>query len=398
MKTMIKKQPIFDENFKRIILIIILTKVFMLLVAYSASMSFHKGPAYNYNMSESGFLNNWAQYDAAAYIDIAKNGYNTEYMNGYGNYNWFPMYPMMISGLAKIGISYALAAFIISNIAFLIAIYFLYLLLKTEFDGKKAYRTIFFILLFPTTFFFTAMYTESLFLMLIVLCYYFASKKNWLMAGVIGFFASLTRLQGVVLFVPILYMYLTDKEVIVEKFRINKKKFKNIDWKLGYVLLIPLGLICFIIYDYFMFGKALKFMEIPLFNRHLDWPFTGVIFEIRQLFLGVPLYLQGYIIFTLIIVGLFGLLTVLSFKYLDPKYSLFVAINYIIPLCSNRLEAESRYYLILFPAFLALAIFEEEQTKKKKQWVRNSVNILLGLGVLLMVFFIAWYTRGGQFW
>ena len=81
--------------------------------------------------------------------------------------------------------------------------------IKEEFDEHIAYKSIFYLLLFPTAYFFTAMYTEALFLFLVASMFLFARRDNWLVVGILGFFLSLTRIQGIILFIPMLYMYLS---------------------------------------------------------------------------------------------------------------------------------------------------------------------------------------------
>ena len=387
-----KKNWIFnDAVFRNILIILILSRIFIFFVGYAGINFLPEGPAYNHDISKSSFLNSWSQYDAAAYIDIAEKGYNQEYMNGAGNYNWFPFYSVVIKAFGFIG--YPLAAFLISNICLLFAVYFLYLLLKKEFDRSLAFKTIFYMLIFPTTYFFSAMYTESLFLLLMVLCFYFANKRSWLAVGIVGFCASLTRPQGVFIYIPMLYQYLAQKGVFIgwkinRKFRM-KDVLKKFDAGFFYLLLIPFGLVCLFAYFYFSFGNPLKFLEIPLFNRHIAVPFTAVFYEISRLTsLSLPSLL--YMIFDLGIVFLFGILTVFSLKYLNPKYSLFLLVNYLIPLSSNRLEAESRYFLILFPAFLVLAMLQ-----KKRKWLQILVSIGIVASILLLIALTLWHTHGG---
>ena len=57
------------------------------------------------------------------------------------------------------------------------------------------------LLLFPTSIFFNAVYTESLFLLLSVASVYFIRKGRYREAGILGFLAALTRVTGVLLFV-----------------------------------------------------------------------------------------------------------------------------------------------------------------------------------------------------
>jgi hypothetical protein len=62
--------------------------------------------------------------------------------------------------------------------------------------------------LFPTSLFFSAVYTESLFLMLAVGALLAARRGNWWIAGIVGALAALTRSYGVLLLIPFAVLFL----------------------------------------------------------------------------------------------------------------------------------------------------------------------------------------------
>ena len=92
-----------------------------------------------------------------------------------------------------------IASIVISNASLLGAFIFLYKLTLLEFKDKdSAYRTIFYLAFFPTSFFLSSMYTESLFLLCSVAAIYFARLRQWNWATLMGILASATRVVGVV--------------------------------------------------------------------------------------------------------------------------------------------------------------------------------------------------------
>ena len=66
-----------------------------------------------------------------------------------------------------------------------------------EYNRPVAHRAIFYVSIFPTAIFFSAVYTESLFFVLTVASFYYIRERKWWFAGVFGFFAALTRVEGV---------------------------------------------------------------------------------------------------------------------------------------------------------------------------------------------------------
>ncbi|MGH2531897.1 MAG: mannosyltransferase family protein [Thermomicrobiales bacterium] len=122
---------------------------------------------------------------------------------------FWPLYPWSMRGVHDLfGISYDLAGYLISNVSFVVALVLLYQLISVDFDEVIAKRTLWAIALFPTSFFFSAVYTESLFLMLAVGALLAARRGNWWVAGIMGLLAALTRSYGVLLLVPFAILFL----------------------------------------------------------------------------------------------------------------------------------------------------------------------------------------------
>lgn len=96
----------------------------------------------------------------------------------------------------------------IGHAAFAVALVLLYKLVDLDFDRAVARRALWAIALFPTAFFFSAVYTESLFLMLAVGALLAARRGRWWVAGAVGALAALTRSYGILLLVPFAVLFL----------------------------------------------------------------------------------------------------------------------------------------------------------------------------------------------
>ena len=176
-----------------------------------------------------------ANFDGLHYISIARNGY-AQYEQAF-----FPLYPILIKFLTPFFSNNQLVTgLIISNISFLLGLIILYKYLNLIFqkDKRSNILIVIFLLFFPTSFFFGAVYTEGLFFLLLITTLYFLKKEKYLFVGLFAFFASLTRLVGVFLIVPmIIHLYRSSK---------TKSNIKNL------VLIAPLlglGIYCFYLYQ-----------------------------------------------------------------------------------------------------------------------------------------------------
>jgi hypothetical protein len=140
---------------------------------------------------------NW---DGTWYRLVATDGYNTS-MDATAAF--WPLYPWLMDGGSRItGWSPETVGFLISNVAFYFGLAFLFRLVALDFDVSVAQRTLWAVALFPAAFFFNAVYTESLFFLLVVAALYMARKDDWWLAGGIGLLAALTRSAGVMLLAP----------------------------------------------------------------------------------------------------------------------------------------------------------------------------------------------------
>ena len=143
----------------------------------------------------------WERHDALWYLRIASEGYRSDDASA----AFFPLYPLLSRWVAAVlGDAWLLGAYLVSNVALLVALTVLFRLTEREAGERRARRTVLYLALFPTSLFLFAPYTESLFLALTAGCLYAARSRAWLLAGVLGALASATRSAGLLLVLPLL--------------------------------------------------------------------------------------------------------------------------------------------------------------------------------------------------
>lgn len=381
-----------DKDFRKVFIIFVIAKLFVIAIAAGTQFFVPAELTHTQKVTDNLFLNPFAQYDSTAYLDIAENGYRSDFGEyKAGNYHWYPLYPLLIKMFGFLG--YPLAAFLISNVASLLAVVTLYLLVKEELGKKHAYKTIFYILLFPTAFYFTMIYTESLFLLLSVSVFYFAKKGNWLLVGVLGFLTSLTRIQGILLFIPILIIYLKNigfslpKKFNLAEFRKfffvdNYSKIKlNIMWLLS----VPLGFFTFMAYHWLTLGDPfIQLRSADVFGRHLTWPWEGFAQAINAMITDTTFINLSYHIYNLFITVSFIALIWVSYKKLKPEYTAYYLLTTIILLLGPNLFGMSRYMLMVFPAFMALSLIDDKKPMKYGLVILYAIFILLMVGSVVL--------------
>ena len=213
----------------------------------------------------------WLLKDATWFIAIAKHGY----VDKHSATAFFPLYPLLVRLVALPTDQHYLAAGIIVSLAcYAGAMVALYCLAADLWNTRVAAITVMFISVFPTALVFDAAYSESLFLLLTVVCLLLAQRDHWLLAGLAGLLASLTRSTGLLLLPPLLLIYARQQGWTWRHVSLAWPR----DRRLASLLLVPAGLLLYVGYLWWRFGQPLLFLsaERTHWGRRLDWPFVDV--------------------------------------------------------------------------------------------------------------------------
>ncbi|MBX6748735.1 MAG: glycosyltransferase family 39 protein [Micromonosporaceae bacterium] len=210
------------------------------------------------------FFNVWNRWDTGHYITIATTGYNplTE------NTAFFPLYPLLMRYLDPVLPGEKLAAaLIIASAACIAALAVLHRLVEDLFDRSTAQRAALYLMASPFAFYLVAAYNESLLLALCLGSLYCMRRGHWWAAGILGGFASGTRQAGVLLALAFVIEYLRQRDWRISRVR----------WDVAAVLLVPSGLVAYMVYCAIAFDDPLRFMHIQEFwGRQLSVPWKGV--------------------------------------------------------------------------------------------------------------------------
>jgi hypothetical protein len=148
-----------------------------------------------------------AVWDGGWYIRIAQQGYSRRHAAAF-----WPLYPLLLRlGHWLTGLPYAAVGVILSNAAFLAALAALFALVRADYGRDVAVRTVWLAALWPLSFFFSAVYTESLFLLLSVGAIALGRSRRWTWAALAAALAALTRNSGILVVLPLGAMLLEQR-------------------------------------------------------------------------------------------------------------------------------------------------------------------------------------------
>lgn len=321
-------------------------------------------------------LDIWGVWDSRWYVDLATHGYSVATnARGQANYAFFPLYPMLMRILgAPIGGPYV-AGLLISNACLLAACVLLYRLVRQDEGDGTARAAVKYLMLFPSAFVLSGVFTEALFLALALACFSCARARRWAGVGVSGLLAGLTRWLGILIILPLAYEYL-----------------KGASWKLShvkrdawYLLLIPLGFLGFLGFVYHLTGDPLASIRLQAHwyqgaSHGLTNPLETLV---RGLF-GREVHAFFGAVFAL------GSLVLLSawYRSIGFSYWLMGAYSIVVPLTAGVVSLYSfpRFVLVIFPLYIVLA-----KVGARDRQLDQALTII---SALLQGFLMALWTNG----
>jgi len=340
------------------------------------------------------YLDIFGNFDGGWYQKIALFGYPLIGHIPSGNWAFFPLYPFLMSiggallrGIMNIPLSMAvmLAGFIISNVLFFVSVFLFYKLSKLLINNKKIVLiSVAFFCFWGSSFFYSAVYSESLFMTLTLLAFYFLEKGQTKKSTIFGFFAGLARSSGFLISVPFIYNGLQTRKyrtAILQSFAIF----------LPYIL--------FNVYGYFATG-AFPIREVAqklYWTSTLSYPVTQtllnenlglmIFFTIEALVIAIPIIYYVYsekIPFRDFVFGLN--------KRKDLKYwalTLVAAVMLVFVAIYSQANSIQRYAIIILPMYWVSAFI----------WRKNSKigKMLLLLCMILLIIGSIIFASGRSF-
>ncbi len=326
-------------------------------------------------------LSAWAQWDAGWYLGIAQSGYS--YVPGQqSSVAFFPLYPMLVGALARVGLTPFIAGALVSLAAGLGAIIAFERWARTQLPADAALRATWMLALYPFAFYlYGVLYSDGLFLLLVVGAFLALEKDRPLLAAALGALATATRPVA-----PAVVLGLTLRHL--ERRRKAGLPLRLLD-------LVPLlsgaGLAAYMGYLSLRFGEPLAFAKVqgapgwdqpPGWHTWLKYTWFDMLFpRVAPL---VAVRLVGHA--ALAVAGL--LLAIPTWKRLGAGYGVYVLVSVGLPALSSKdFQGLGRYELAAFPLFATLALLVGERT-----WLRRGYLVLSGAVLLVLA---AGFALGG---
>ena len=336
----------------------LVTAALALLV--NVSFPLHQREQFTVFGSTSPFWDTFARYDSGHFEGIAWNGYRPT-PGGRSNIAFFPVYPMLMRAVARLfgrqHATFYIAGIAVSWLSFVLAMLALYRLALLDLPPPQAERAVLLTMIFPFSFFFGAVYSESTFLLFAVLAFYLFRTRRWLAGGVCGAVATATRVPGLLILAPLAWL----------AWQGAAPTRRDRALAAAGLVLAASGFAAYCFYIYRLTGDPLEWVAtlqrwgyypggapwmtpISLVRRLLTEPYRYLTTE------PMAVYDTLY--------GVTGLLFALAIPFVwrrfGTAYALYMLLNLWLPFSSGALEGIGRYCAVLFPCFIWLASLRSE--------------------------------------
>jgi hypothetical protein len=290
----------------------------------------------------SGWFGVWNHWDTRHYLQIAQFGYSAAGVTQ----SYYPLFPWLIRLVAIVTRSYFVAGFIVAGVCSVAAAILLRRLVRLDFSARVAMLSVWFFMIFPTSYFLHIPYTEGLFLALSLGSLLAARSGRWGLAGLLGGLGWMTRPTGVVL-APVLAMEAAHQYW----------EHRRWNWRWLWIGIVPCGFIVYVLVNWYVSGDPLTFMRNreTVFTQSFATPWHGI----REAFLNLrrkpsEAEMIGFQNLFFAILGLVCL--VFSWIKLRPLYAMWMTVNWLLVTGATFLLSVPRYTLTMFPIFILFAL------------------------------------------
>lgn len=304
----------------------------------------------------------WERFDTLWYVHIAHHGYDTPVAAPF-----YPLYPLSIRAFELVFRDPLVTALTVATLAAFFLFWGLHRLFALDLSEAEATRAVILASVWPGSFIFMAGYAESLLLALIVWSIWWARRRNWWLAGLLGGLAGATKAVGVLVVIPLAWIAWRERK-----------------WKTAWPVLtavVPVAL-----FHLWLSAAGLGSLAgvYPRYWRVSPAPPWTNLHEAAHHAIAGGSYLAAWYLLSLALIMTFALV-----KRVRPEYTWFAcaaALMFLTKRIEPPLQGILRYVLTIFPAYAGLA-----QVLKSGTAMLAIQLVFFLLNWAILILFFDWY-------
>jgi hypothetical protein len=343
------------------------------------------------------FFNRQVAWDSEYYVGIAVGGYDDpqagrvrnprDGQQVVKNYSFFPLYPYAMRALMlPLGLfgmnpiaTASLAGVVVSLLGTLAGMIALWYLTSDLIDEDAAFRAVFYMLIFPSAFFFAQVYTEGLFIGLAFWTLLLSRRGHWWWASLFGMLAAWTRAHGAILALPLVF-------ACVRTLDWMQPLRPQLTWKWiaqAACALLPLG--AYLAWRSSPLGEGWAELQSFYFGRGMLSLQNSLNSWYHTLFEYAPTTSQSTVYFALeVLTVLLALAGSIWLARRSPEVALYSLGAVLFSVLSGSAQSMARYMLIAPALFVFLAHLGRSKSFDRGWTIASA--LLMGMSVMLYSF------------
>ncbi|MBK5257111.1 MAG: hypothetical protein JJE39_13860 [Vicinamibacteria bacterium] len=283
----------------------------------------------------------WHQWDSLHYFDIAEIGYRPPDVST--TLAFPPLLPMLVRAAGWLTGSLLGGGALVATVLSFLPGLLLFQLARLDLSEENAFRAMLVLLLFPSSFFLHIVYTEGLFLTVVLAAFLAARRAQWMAVAFFGVLCGLTRINAFVL-APALLVEAWGTSSRGRLFRVMA------------ALSVGAGISVYLAINYVTTSDpfAFVFTQQRSFHRTFAWPWQGAAHVWNLAGVGGSNSMMNGVFQTLC-VPLLVMACAISVARQRLSYAIWMIGSVLIFTAQGFWLSLPRYALVLFPAFIWLA-------------------------------------------
>ncbi|MGN0107579.1 MAG: glycosyltransferase family 39 protein [Hominilimicola sp.] len=327
------------------------------------------------------YLEKWNIWDGPHYLEIAANGYSHHIEEGqYLMLVFFPLFPLITRIFHYIIPNYTVAAITVSTLCYAGGCTLMHRLVTIDYSKSTAMKSIIFLSVYPFAFFFGSVMTESVFFLFVIATFLAIRNHKWLLAGILGMFAALSRSVGVLMIIPAAVEWVQHEQPIS---LIRDKKWKLLGHKFTAVLpvlIMPIGTLIYLFINYKTTGDAFIFKQYQSEHWSMNLQFFGKTLRALWEYVTRPGYdwstISCMFIPELLALPILAAIILYSTRRTRSLYVIFMLIYYAFNAAASWPLSLSRYLSCMFPIFWIAAEFTD-----RHKWLELPLTAVMAIGL-----------------
>lgn len=354
---------------------LIATRPIVLFVGYLAVVMIgYRAEEPPLRLSHNEIENLQVRWDMAWYFGIATEGYRVESRDPTDQQNivFFPAFPMIVRVVARFlggsTLSFVAAGTVVALVAFFWGLTYLFRFARDVLGEEDAARqTVWFLAAYPFALFFSAMYTESLYLVGAVGAFYHFRRREFRAAGAWGLLVGLTRPNGCFVSIPLGILAVAPwlprwlnggSEENIERAP-ERRTIRALVPALASAAMPGVGVLLYCAFMWRLTGNPLAWAE-----GHAAWgrQYVGLGALVAERYRWISE--SGFYVYASTLPGdlvnglgaLFVLVAAIPVaRRLGLAYAVFILVNILPPMAAGGLLSVGRFSSVMFPAFIWFA-------------------------------------------